>query len=382
MVQELKINNRDLLVMNLVHYFMIEKNYSPVVVHGVNDEIWLENMEEDYKIVRIVSKYIHNKEQLGYDKFRSKRITKELKKKTLTLKMPVLSIYTDIGDTVELCNDESSDRVLVEKEKDIKNPTLVEIFPDIVEKTRHEEKGIELFLKFTNDINNNNTVKASKLDRLFSIKKPIITYAIIGICAIVFILMGGATDGKTLLSFGANLGLLVKQGEIYRLLTCAFVHIGIIHLLLNMYSLYVIGSQVESFYGKIKYLLIYLISAICGSLLSMGFTDDVISAGASGAIFGLLGATLYFGVKHRTYLGQTVKSQVIPIIIINLMIGFSMPGIDNAAHIGGLIGGLLTAMAFGINEQEKTSKINGITLLLIYIAFIVYFAFFMWIESP
>ena len=377
MVQELKINNRDLLVMNLVHYFMIEKNYSPVVVHGVNDEIWLENMEEDYKIVRIVSKYIHNKEQLGFDKFRSKRITKELKKKTLTLKMPVLSIYTDVGDTVELCNDETSDRVLVEKEKDIKNPTLVEVFPDIVEKTKHEEKGIELFLKFTNDINNNNTVKASKLDKIFSIKKPIITYAIIAICAIVFILMGGATDGKTLLSFGANLGLLVKQGEIYRLLTCAFVHIGIIHLVVNMYSLYVIGSQVENFYGKIKYLLIYLISAVCGSILSIGFTDNVISAGASGAIFGLLGAILYFGVKYRTYLGQTIKSQVIPIILINLAIGFTTTGIDNAAHIGGLIGGVLSAMALGVNEQQdKSSKLNGIILLLIYIAFIVYFAFF------
>ena len=377
MVQELKINNRDLLVMNLVHYFMIEKNYSPVVVHGVNDEIWLENMEEDYKIVRIVSKYIHNKEQLGFDKFRSKRITKELKKKTFTLKMPVLSIYTDVGDTVELCNDETSDRVLVEKEKDIKNPTLVEVFPDIVEKTKHEEKGIELFLKFTNDINNNNTVKASKLDKIFSIKKPIITYAIIAICVIVFILMGGTTDGKTLLAFGANLGLLVKQGEIYRLLTCAFVHIGIIHLVVNMYSLYVIGSQVENFYGKIKYLLIYLISAICGSILSIGFTDNVISAGASGAIFGLLGAILYFGVKYRTYLGQTVKSQVIPIILINLVIGFTTPGIDNAAHIGGLISGVLSAMALGINEQQdKSSKLNGIILLLIYIAFIVYFAFF------
>lgn len=378
MVQELKINNRDLLVMNLVHYFMIEKNYSPVVVHGVNDEIWLENMEEDYKIVRIVSKYIHNKEQLGFDKFRSKRITKELKKKTLTLKMPVLSIYTDVGDTVELCNDESSDRVLVEKEKDIKNPTLVEVFPDIVEKTKHEEKGIELFLKFTNDINNNNTVKASKLDKIFSIKKPIITYAIIAICVIVFILMGGSTDGKTLLSFGANLGLLVKQGEIYRLLTCAFVHIGIIHLVVNMYSLYVVGSQVENFYGKIKYLLIYLISAVCGSILSIGFNDNVISAGASGAIFGLLGAILYFGVKYRTYLGQTIKSQVIPIILINLVIGFTTPGIDNAAHIGGLLGGVLSAMALGINEQQdKSSKLNGIILLLIYIAFIVYFAFFM-----
>lgn len=377
MVQELKINNRDLLVMNLVHYFMIEKNYSPVVVHGVNDEIWLENMEEDYKIVRIVSKYIHNKEQLGFDKFRSKRITKELKKKTLTLKMPVLSIYTDVGDTVELCNDETSDRVLVEKEKDIKNPTLVEVFPDIVEKTKHEEKGIELFLKFTNDINNNNTVKASKLDKIFSIKKPIITYAIIAICVIVFILMGGTTDGKTLLAFGANLGLLVKQGEIYRLLTCAFVHIGIIHLVVNMYSLYVIGSQVENFYGKIKYLLIYLISAICGSILSIGFTDNVISAGASGAIFGLLGAILYFGVKYRTYLGQTIKSQVIPIILINLAIGFTTPGIDNAAHIGGLLGGVLSAMALGINEQQdKSSKLNGTILLVIYIAFIVYFAFF------
>lgn len=378
MVQELKINNRDLLVMNLVHYFMIEKNYSPVVVHGVNDEIWLENMEEDYKIVRIVSKYIHNKEQLGFDKFRSKRITKELKKKTLTLKMPVLSIYTDVGDTVELCNDESSDRVLVEKEKDIKNPTLVEVFPDIVEKTKHEEKGIELFLKFTNDINNNNTVKASKLDKIFSIKKPIITYAIIAICVIVFILMGGSTDGKTLLSFGANLGLLVKRGEIYRLLTCAFVHIGIIHLVVNMYSLYVVGSQVENFYGKIKYLVIYLISAVCGSILSIGFNDNVISAGASGAIFGLLGAILYFGVKYRTYLGQTIKSQVIPIILINLIIGFTTPGIDNAAHIGGLLGGVLSAMALGINEeQDKSSKLNGIILLLIYIAFIVYFAFFM-----
>ena len=378
MVQELKINNRDLLVMNLVHYFMIEKNYSPVVVHGVNDEIWLENMEEDYKIVRIVSKYIHNKEQLGFDKFRSKRITKELKKKTLTLKMPVLSIYTDVGDTVELCNDESSDRVLVEKEKDIKNPTLVEVFPDIVEKTKHEEKGIELFLKFTNDINNNNTVKASKLDKIFSIKKPIITYAIIAICVIVFILMGGSTDGKTLLSFGANLGLLVKRGEIYRLLTCAFVHIGIIHLVVNMYSLYVVGSQVENFYGKIKYLLIYLISAVCGSILSIGFNDNVISAGASGAIFGLLGAILYFGVKYRTYLGQTIKSQVIPIILINLIIGFTTPGIDNAAHIGGLLGGVLSAMALGINEQQdKSSKLNGIILLLTYIAFIVYFAFFM-----
>lgn len=378
MIQELKINNRDLLVMNLVHYFMIEKNYTPVVVHGVNDEIWLENMQEDYKIVRIVSKYIHNKEQLGFDKFRSKKITKELKKKTLSLKMSVLSIYTDIGDSVELYDDETSDRVLVEKEKDIKNPALVEVFPDIVEKTKHEEKGIELFLKFTNDINNNNAVKATKLDKIFSMKKPIVTYGIIALCVIVFILMGGSTNNRILLAFGANLGLLVKQGEIYRLLTCMFVHIGIIHLLVNMYSLYVIGPQVESFYGKIKYLIIYLISGICGSILSIGFHDNIISAGASGAIFGLLGAILYFGYRYRAYLGQAIKSQVIPIIVINLIIGFTSSGIDNAAHIGGLLGGVLTAMFLGVDEKrENKLQLNNFILLFIYIAFITYFAFFM-----
>ena len=77
-------------------------------------------------------------------------------------------------------------------------------------------------------------------------------------------------------------------------------------------------------------------------------------------------------------MGQTIKSQVIPIILINLIIGFTTQGIDNAAHIGGLIGGVLSAMALGINEQQdKSSKLNGIILLLIYIAFIVYFAFFM-----
>lgn len=373
-IQEVKIGNRDLLVLNLVHYFMIEKNYNPVIVHGISDEIWLENMNEDYEIIRIVSKYIHNEEQLGFDTFKSKRITKELRKKTLSLKMHVLSIYTDLGDTVELYDDPTSDRVLITKEKDIKNSPLLEIFPDIVEKTHHEEKGIELFLKITNDIKNNNIVKSHKMDKLFSMKEPIITYIIMAICVLVFILMGGSTDSSVLLKFGANVGVLVKNGDIYRLLTSIFIHIGILHLLFNMYSLYVIGPQVESYYGKIKYIGIYLISGICGNILSIGFHDNVISAGASGALFGLLGAILYFGYLHRAYLGQTIKSQVIPVIIINLAIGFASTGIDNFAHIGGLIGGVLTSMALG--DSEDKIKISNIIPLFIYIIFVVYFAFF------
>jgi hypothetical protein len=78
-MNEIRIDDKEVIVMNLVHYFVTEKNYNPVVVHGINDEIWLENMDSDYKIVRIVSRYIHNDEQLGFNRFRSKQITKKLK---------------------------------------------------------------------------------------------------------------------------------------------------------------------------------------------------------------------------------------------------------------------------------------------------------------
>ena len=94
-MNEIVLNQKDLLVMNLVNYFMTDKNYNPIIVHGVKDEIWLENMESDYKIIRIVTHYIHNDEQLSYDKFKLKKVVGKLKTKTLSFKMPVLNIYTD-----------------------------------------------------------------------------------------------------------------------------------------------------------------------------------------------------------------------------------------------------------------------------------------------
>ena len=115
------------------------------------------------------------------------------------------------------------------------------------------------------------------------------------------------------------------------------------------------------------------------SILSLAFNTDTISAGASGAIFGLLGALLYFGYHYRVYLGNAVRSQIIPIIVINLIFGFTtMTGIDNAAHIGGLIGGVLASMALGVPEKSnKTEKFNGLIVLCIYFGFIIYMAFIM-----
>ena len=381
MENTLVIRDKDLMIMKLSHYFITEKNYNPIILHGINDEIWLENLDSDYRVVRIVGHYIHNNEQMNFDKFKLNRIIKQIKKKTFTFNMNVLSIYVDVGENVTMVEEEEHFKsIFANKVKDLKNPELLEVFPDIIEKTKFEEKGIDLFAKITNDINNTNIDKGEKLAKIFTNKSSLITYTIIIICVIVFGLMyilgNGSMDEGTLITFGANLGFFTKNGEYFRLLTCAFLHIGIVHLLFNMYALYVIGPQVESFFGKFKFTLIYLLSAISASTLSLIFNDNVISAGASGAIFGLLGALLYFGYYYRVYLGNVLKSQIVPIILINLVFGFVVSGVDNAAHIGGLIGGVLTSMALGApDKNSKADRINGFIVLAIYFGFIVYMAF-------
>ena len=101
------------------------------------------------------------------------------------------------------------------------------------------------------------------------------------------------------------------------------------------------------------------------------------SVGASGAIFGLLGSLLYFGYHYRVYLGNVLRSQIIPLIIVNLLLGFMVPGIDNFAHIGGLIGGALMTLALGVKYKSSTfEKVNGWIVLILFTVFLGYMAIF------
>lgn len=373
---DIEVKEKDLFILSLANYFITEKKYNPVVVHGIDDEIWLENMQEEYKIIRIVSHYIHNDEQLDFDIFKTNKIISKLKLKTFSIKMKSLSIYTNLGENANIQSDKDNIRISSSTNTDLKNTELSKLCPDIVEKTKYKEGGIELFMKLTNDINRTNSDRNIKAQKLFATKKPIVTYIFITICIIMFILTRGSTDIETLLKYGANNAYLTKSGEYYRLLSSMFIHIGLLHLLFNMYALYIVGPQVESFYGKFKYFLIYILSGVSGSILSITFSSNTVSAGASGAIFGLMGALLYFGFFYRNYLGSVIKSQIVPIIILNLVIGFSTSGIDNAAHIGGLIGGILTSLALGVTDKtRKADKINGLIVLALYFTFIIYICF-------
>ena len=369
------------IIMKLLHYFITDQNYNPVVLQGVKDEIWLENLDNDYKIVRIVSNYIHNDEQLNFDIYKTKQIMKSIRKKTFSLKVPTLSIFVNLGDNVHMDKETNFDYITCLNVKSIddvvKNKDVLSSFKKKKKTLDYKEEGLSLFIKLTSEINKKTEEDSYKAEEVFKPKKPIVTYVLILVNILMFILMyifgSGSEDNLTLLNFGANSRIFVLEfGEYYRLITSAFLHIGIFHLIVNMFSLYIIGSQVESFFGKIKYLLIYFGSAIFGNLLSICFFNGI-SAGASGAIFGLLGALVYFGCHYRLYLGNVLKSQIIPIIILNLLLGFFTPGIDNGAHIGGLIGGIFVSMICGVKyKTNNNQRIHGIILTTIFLAFIMF----------
>lgn len=179
-------------------------------------------------------------------------------------------------------------------------------------------------------------------------ERPIITYVLIGVNILAYILTaylsGNIIDSNinVLIFLGAKVNQLINQGEYYRFITCMFLHGGIIHLALNMYALSSLGPLIENIYGKIKYVFIYFLAGIISSIFSYIFSNGV-SIGASGAIFGLLGAALIFAVKMKNSVGKGFMMNIASVIAINLFIGFSIPNVDNFGHMGGLIGGIIAA---------------------------------------
>ena len=379
METEMMLDNKNTITMKLLHYFITEKNYNPIILQGVEDEIWLENLEEDYKVIRIVSSYIHNNEQFNFDKFKTKRIMKKIKKKTLSLNMNVFSIFLNLGDNVTEMTNENANAICVkiEAESDFgKNEIIKKAFPDLDKKLKFTEQGMELFMKITGDINKHNREDASRIEKVFKQKIPVITYILIAINIVAYVFGIFFTNYDAYISVFGIHGDSIRAGQIYRLLTGIFIHSGITHIAFNCYALYVIGSQLESFFGKWKYTIIYLFSGLIGGLFSMTFGGNYISVGASGAIFGLMGSLLYFGYHYRVYLGNVVKSQILPLVLTNLLIGFIVPGIDNYAHIGGLIGGALITIALGVKDKSTAfEKINGFIVAAIFLAFTLYMAF-------
>lgn len=203
-----------------------------------------------------------------------------------------------------------------------------------------------------------------------------LTHVIFGINVAVFLGMALATStvmdfpGPDLVRWGANVGPYTLTGEWWRLLTCVFVHGGLIHIAFNMWCLWDLGALCESLYGPWTYAAIYFICGIGASLGSIIWNVGAFSVGASGAIFGLAGALLAafklgeFSVPRAALSGMLRSLGAF--VVYNLIFGFAISGIDNAAHIGGLITGLIVGalIAIAAPRQEDSSRRAFIFLLL------------------
>jgi rhomboid protease GluP len=174
-----------------------------------------------------------------------------------------------------------------------------------------------------------------------------VTLAIVAMIVIVFgleTMAGGSSRTDVLYSLGAIVPDLFEKGEYWRLLAAMFLHIGFLHLFLNLWALYQLGGVFEVLFGSPRFAVTYFVSGLVASIASAFFTNGL-AAGASGAIFGILGALIVSIRRSPRFRnaawGKGLVQQLLFWAAINIVIGFTMPGIDNAAHIGGFITGLL-----------------------------------------
>jgi membrane associated rhomboid family serine protease len=203
------------------------------------------------------------------------------------------------------------------------------------------------------------------------------TFVFLAVNVFIFLLMSfaGATDNpEVLLVYGAKYNAFINQGEWWRFVTPIFLHVSWLHLFVNMYSLFILGPYVEKLYGSARFVFFWVATGIAGvvaSYLSFGlnvqsgvlkrfFSHDP-SAGASGALFGLVGVLFVFGIKFRHELPEGFKrafgTGMLPTILINLFIGFALPFVDNAGHIGGFVAGAVLALFVGYKRPGQRASV-------------------------
>lgn len=195
------------------------------------------------------------------------------------------------------------------------------------------------------------------------VRRPVITYALVAIDVAIFglqYLVGVDQTARTLGMWPAGIAL---DGQWWRLMTSAFLHGSILHLLFNMYVLFALGQTLERILGHWRYLTLFLVAALGGGVASYAFSEvNTLSVGASGAIFGLMGALVVAGRRLRFDI-----TQVVVLIVINVVIGFLSAGTDWRAHLGGLVTGAAVAAVFVLPERKYRMlvQVGGVMAIIV-----------------
>lgn len=355
----------------IVHVLVTHKNYELVSISQDRTEVWMTNNKET---IRLKREDINFGVWLRNDLFHTYGIYEQLKNKRIPKTKKLLNTYITSQLPIDDYNEiiESTLTPAVEQLGQIETVLIDELSFQTNESKilrlygidREEELLLvnQLMAAGESYIMNSLSVYLSKRREeqrnIVDHGKVFFTYIFLGIQIIMFLILelnGGSENVATLIRFGAKYNPYILEGQWWRFITPVFLHIGLLHLLMNSVALYYIGSQVEKIFGSVKFLFIYLVAGATGVLASF-LLNDAVAAGASGAIFGCFGALLYVGIVHRDILSKELVTNVLTIIGINLVFGFLVANVDNSGHIGGLIGGFAMAAILRTPAQSKGKR--------------------------
>lgn len=369
----------------LAYDLAASQNYEVLHINDNRQEIWLEKHENNTsKVIRILQQGFDWKNYLKKDIAQVFQQTKAMKQLLLGKTIEIYNVYISSHTPID-------DWEILKKplQLDEKNTPKMQIY--YITNTNKSEELLRLGTDLGTIINTNTKQqsddekesaiyhykyhlsdmlykKNKAVKDLFSFGKPFFTYILIVINLIMFAILelnGGSTNIDTLIKLGAKYNPAMLDGEWWRLISSMFLHIGFLHLAMNMLALYYLGVAVERIYGSLRFLTIYFLAGIAGSLTSFTFAMNV-SAGASGAIFGLFGALLFFGIVHKKVFFQTMGRNIITIVAINIVLGFVIPQIDIGAHLGGLIAGFIaSAIVYLPREKRITIQFSALIIYLL-----------------
>ncbi|MFS0672815.1 rhomboid family intramembrane serine protease [Ornithinibacillus sp. 179-J 7C1 HS] len=383
------MNHKENYIMySIAHKLVNEYGYEILYLNNKAEEIWLEKYENKASTVLRISTTgfdwkNHLKKDIAIVFQKIGAMRKLLRGKDIKVHNVYISPHTPI-DSWEMLK-----KPLTFQDK---KPILMNIYyltgDDVFAEQKRLEENIGVTVSYDEESITDELMETSiqryKVDlykriqekqkqdqRIFNYGKPLFTYLLIAINAILYLLVelnGGSQDNKTLIDFGAKYNPLIVEGEWWRIISSMFLHIGFLHFASNMLFLYYFGSLAEKIYGSTRFFIIYMLAGIGGGLASFAFVTNI-SAGASGALYGLFGAFIYFGIFHRRIFLQTIGRDVLMLLGINILLGFILPQLDVYAHMGGLVAGF---MAAGIVHfpKKKNVPLQMITFIIYLVAII------------
>lgn len=357
------VSEKDKNVYQLAHYFVMNYAYKFIEVPGNRHEIWLGSNEVvQYPIIRITSTPVNS---TFFDKPRLNANYTAIAK-FLHVDAKLLDIHINDG---EIDSFEDDIVQVAIKDNKIEGTDIQNTFPTILQYAQMEER---------NQLSSEEKLRAMSQKQKKTFKEyATVTNIIIVICIAVFLfanyiayLMGGGSEAlvnAAIVVGGYYKTFIVAGGEYFRFLTAGFVHIQLLHLMMNMIAFKNLGSLLERVYTQKQYLAILLVSIITGSLLVFVAQGNTVVVGLSGGLYGLLGAYVVFAFDSKAIRNPQVFKGIMYTLGINLMISF-LPNVSLYGHLGGFVGGFFLALAFSKNKEWKSVKRNAFLALILLVS--------------